>query len=129
MHMWGEQTAMPMHSLHFAFGVGALSAPQIARPFLGESQDPDENEPVLLAHVQTKRLLINLVDVNNVTTQAPNGPGEIVDDSSIEYSFMVVGVATCLFALVYLPQWRIQDFPNGGALFCRKWGGAHPVFR
>ena len=26
-------------------------------------------------------------------------------------------------------QWRIQDFPNGGALFCRKWGGAHPVFR
>ena len=20
-------------------------------------------------------------------------------------------------------QWRIQDFPNGGALFCRKWGG------
>ena len=26
-------------------------------------------------------------------------------------------------------QWQIQDFPNGGALFCRKWGGAHPVFR
>ena len=26
-------------------------------------------------------------------------------------------------------QWRIQDFPNGGVLFCRKWGGAHPVFR
>ena len=26
-------------------------------------------------------------------------------------------------------QWRIQDFSNGGALFCRKWGGAHPVFR
>ena len=26
-------------------------------------------------------------------------------------------------------QWRIQDFPNGGALFCHKWGGAHPVFR
>ena len=26
-------------------------------------------------------------------------------------------------------QWRIQDFPNGGVLFCHKWGGAHPVFR
>ena len=26
-------------------------------------------------------------------------------------------------------QWWIQDFPNGGALFCHKWGGAHPVFR
>ena len=24
-------------------------------------------------------------------------------------------------------QWRIQDFPNGGALFCRKWG-AHILF-
>ena len=27
-----------------------------------------------------------------------------------------------------MKQWRIQDFPNGGALFCHKWGGAHPVF-
>ena len=70
MHMWGEQTAMPMHSLHFAFGVGALSAPQIARPFLGESQDSDENGPVLLTHVQRKGLLLDLVDVNNVTTQS-----------------------------------------------------------
>ena len=24
-------------------------------------------------------------------------------------------------------QWRIQDFSNGGALFCRKWG-AHILF-
>ena len=24
-------------------------------------------------------------------------------------------------------QWRIQDFPNGGALFCHKWG-AHILF-
>ena len=110
--MWGEQTAMPMHSLHFAFGVGALSAPQIARPFLGESQDPDENELLLLTHVQQKGLLINLIDANNVTTQAPNGPSEIVDDSSIEYSFMIVGVATCLFALVYLP-FHFYGFPKG----------------
>ena len=109
MHMWGEQTAMPMHSLHFAFGVGALSAPQIARPFLGESQDQDENEPVLLTHIQTKGLPIN---VNNVTTQASNGPDEIVDDSSIEYSFMIVGVATCLFALAYLPFY-FYGFPKG----------------
>ena len=33
------------------------------------------------------------------------------------------------FQNAYCQQWRIQDFPNGGALFCRKWGGAHPVFR
>ena len=26
-----------------------------------------------------------------------------------------------------LYQWRIQDFPNGGALFCHKWG-AHILF-
>ena len=110
MHMWGEQTAMPMHSLHLAFGVGALSAPQIARPFLGESQDPEE--PVLSTHVQTKGLLTNLIDANNVTTQTPNVPGKIVDDSSIEYSFMIVGVATCLLALVYLP-FHFLGFPKG----------------
>ena len=109
MHMWGEQTAMPMHSLHFAFGVGALSAPQIARPFLGESQDPDE--PVLLTDVQ--ELPISLIGMNNnASTQTPNGPVKIVDDSSIEYSFMIVGVATCLFALVYLP-FHFLGFPEG----------------
>ena len=32
-------------------------------------------------------------------------------------------------SLALVLQWRIQDFPNGGALFCHKWGGAHPVFR
>ena len=26
-------------------------------------------------------------------------------------------------------QWRIQDFPNGGALFCHKWGGCTSCFQ
>ena len=37
------------------------------------------------------------------------------------------GPTVSFFLILY--QWRIQDFPNGGVLFCRKWGGAHPVFR
>ena len=32
-----------------------------------------------------------------------------------------------ILKIFYPKQWRIQE--NGGALFCRKWGGAHPVFR
>ena len=34
-----------------------------------------------------------------------------------------------IIIIIIIIQWRIQDFPNRGALFCRKWGGAHPVFR
>ena len=38
MDLWGERAAGPMHSLHFAFGVGAMIAPQIAKPFLSSDQ-------------------------------------------------------------------------------------------
>ena len=31
MHLWGDDAASPMNSLHFGFGLGALLAPQIAR--------------------------------------------------------------------------------------------------
>ena len=109
--MWGQKAAIPIHSLHFAFGVGALSAPQIARPFLGESQDPDENNPAL-NHGYTGELDNQLIYGSNFTALAGNNSGNIVDDSSIEYSFMIVGIATCIFALMYLP-FHFYGFPIG----------------
>ena len=46
-----------------------------------------------------------------------------------EYVKKLLSVSTKRNSLNEYNQWRIQDFPNGGALFCHKWGGAHPVFR
>ena len=39
MHLWGVKATSHMHSLHFGFGFGALLAPQIAKPFLGEDRE------------------------------------------------------------------------------------------
>ena len=35
--MWREKSSSPLHLLHFGFGIGAVLAPQLARPFIGES--------------------------------------------------------------------------------------------
>ncbi len=34
--MWGKHAATPVHALHFGFGIGAVLAPQLARPFIAE---------------------------------------------------------------------------------------------
>lgn len=41
LRMWGIKAAVPVHSLHTAFGIGALLAPQLARPFLGTALNVD----------------------------------------------------------------------------------------
>ncbi len=41
LNMWGSKSAMALHAMHFCFGVGALLAPQIAKPFL---RDPHAME-------------------------------------------------------------------------------------
>ena len=111
MHMWGQQAAMPMHSLHFAFGVGALSSPQLARPFLGESQDPEESDPQYMMQYHGGFMTFDIINLNNITTEKPNEPEEKVDDSSIEYAFMIGGIATFIFAMVYLP-FHFYGFPK-----------------
>ena len=40
LRLWGKSAAAPVHALHFGFGIGALIAPQLARPFISHHQNP-----------------------------------------------------------------------------------------
>ena len=100
MHLWGENTASPMHSLHFGFGLGALLAPQFARPFLS----PDN------------------FDSDDVTTEFPTmTPGganastmtsALVDRSRIEIPYCIIGVLILAFSMVIF-GFGIKGNPEG----------------
>ncbi len=122
LHMWGVHAAAPMHSLHFAFGVGALSAPQVARFFVGESQDPDEDQPEVknpeVTEAEVDQVLSGLKMPGDDTGflagvwMNTSGTPGIVDDSSIEWSFLIVGATTAVFAAIYV-IFHFYGFPRG----------------
>ena len=43
LRMWGVKAAVPVHALHTAYGIGAVIAPLMARPFLGVIPDDDNS--------------------------------------------------------------------------------------
>ena len=54
--------------------------------------------------------------------------GDVVASWSLTQD--VAGSSPLMTNIFCVPlQWRIQDFPNGGALFCQKWGGRTSCFQ
>lgn len=97
MHLWGEDAASPMNSLHFGFGLGALIAPQIARPFLSpDALDYDDD----VTTMPTTTMFSN-------TTEAPK-----IDESQIEIPYIIAGCAVALFAL-FMVGFYIRGPPKG----------------
>ena len=93
MHLWGNDAASPMNSLHFGFGLGALLAPQIARPFLGsEDNSTDTQTYDVTAAIEVR--------------STPE------DDSRIEIPYSIVGTFILCFALVVLLLY-IKGPPKG----------------
>lgn len=76
LDVWGTAAASPMHSLHFGFGLGALLAPQLARPFLSPDNDTESN---------------------GTATEVP----ETCEDlSRIEIPYSIIGVLIICFSFV-----------------------------
>ena len=44
LRLWGKDAAAPVHALHFGFGIGAMIAPQLARPFISSQENRTENQ-------------------------------------------------------------------------------------
>ena len=113
--MWKSNAPVPMNALHFAFGVGALMAPQLCRPFL----------PTHLPSV---------VPANTFSTGAPEGPTENfssvntggapvsapasftrVEGENIEVVYAIIAICTCLCGLWFLVQ-QVACKPHGDDL-------------
>ncbi|XP_013418265.1 sodium-dependent glucose transporter 1A-like [Lingula anatina] len=77
--LWGERSASPMHSLHFGYGVGAILAPQLIRPFL---------IPI------TRNVTSGYLETyGNLSNQSDIGDREIEGDSSIPSADSPIEVA------------------------------------
>ena len=51
--MWGKDAASPVHALHFGFGMGAVLAPLLARPFIAERNFEGLNGGESFANIST----------------------------------------------------------------------------
>lgn len=92
MHLWGESVAPHMHALHFGFGLGALIAPQIARPFLSPIPDDDNH---------------TACDEDYYV----NGTS-LASESRIEIAYGIIGIVVFLFACVIM-AFYIRGPPEG----------------
>lgn len=91
LDLWKEKSAVPTHALHFSFGIGALIAPQVARPFLPQLHDSRSD----MDHVANTTVIPELLN----STQT--GQGDQYKDR-IEIVYGILGGITLLFSLVFL---------------------------
>ena len=81
--MWGRKAAAPVHALHFGFGLGAVLAPQIARPFISSKSHSSE----ILSNTTTNASLTEDID------KAEN---------PIHIPYMISAVYTFTFSVTFL---------------------------
>ena len=88
LRMWGVKAAVPVHALHAAFGIGALIAPLIARPFLGVIPDDDNS----------------VDDVHNTSFPAnlSNKTSYDMTPAAIQYPYSVIAALTLVMAAIYI---------------------------
>ena len=89
LHMWGDNAASPMHSLHFGFAVGAMLSPQLAKPFLSSDIAPEGD--------------LNLTTGLNLT-MLPNSTASVLlrTPSHLEYPYSTVGIIGAVFAIIMM---------------------------
>ena len=83
--MWGEKAAVPVHALHFCFGIGALLTPQLSRPFIYEMPPDGMNQTNVSTTAQ------NLTTIN---------PTFITDRIEIPYG--IIGAVTCTCGIIFI---------------------------
>ena len=88
LRMWGVKAAVPVHALHTAFGIGAVIAPLIARPFLGVI--PDDNNSVDDTY--------NTSLPANMSNTTPND----MTPAAIQYPYSVIAAFTLLMAAIFV---------------------------
>ncbi len=99
MHMWGEDTPVPMHLCHFGYGLGSFIAPQVVLPFLSLNQND----------VTTVSSLSITTELDNSTHMSVPG---LVRHAKLEIPFIIgasMTAAVSLWMLVY----SLKGLPQG----------------
>ena len=106
IRMWLGSAAVPVHAIHLAFDVGALIAPQIVRPFLGEwTEEPTDD------HVSR--------DLTNSTHVSENVHDRLMEFAStdIEYPYAIIASLTLAGAAMFVVLFSFAaSIPQGARL-------------
>ena len=85
-----------MHAIHLAFDIGALTAPQIVRPFLGE-WTPARPDVVM----SEDAAMFNSTHIIGIPTDEPGGLLHL-EDVDIEYPYAIVAGLTLLVSAIFV---------------------------
>ncbi|CAH1781905.1 unnamed protein product [Owenia fusiformis] len=110
INMWGESSGPPVHSLHFAFGIGATIVPQIVRPFLSstpESIDYNTTVTVNSTMVIPTWNSTMVIPTWNSTMVIPTG-NFTVNDARIEVPYSIVGIVTIIFSFIFMGYYFVS---------------------
>ena len=106
IRMWLGAAAVPVHAIHLAFDVGALIAPQIVRPFLGEWTEERTDDNVS-------------TDLTNSTHVFENPHDRLTQFAStdIEYPYAIIACLTLAGAAMFVVLFSFADsIPQGARL-------------
>ena len=97
--MWGKDAASPVHALHFGFGMGAVLAPQLARPFIAE-RNFDDQKAVTGSSNSSITPTGTPFEVSSYPEQKPTKLPGI--ESTIEIPYAISAVYSFIFCLLFL---------------------------
>ncbi|XP_064601001.1 sodium-dependent glucose transporter 1B-like [Liolophura sinensis] len=103
--MWKEKAALPVHFLHFGYGVGALISPLIARPFL--SRHATINITRSWTNLSADNDSVSLDSTNNATVIQKD---IVVKESLIEIPYAIVSAFIFFIGLVYVGFFLFKPF-------------------
>ena len=119
IRLWGPDGDSPMQIMHMGYGIGNFLAPILAAPFLGPSEEDDED-----SHVNTSYY-------NDYTTTAwsPNATQvpEEIKEARLEVPYTIVGIFVAISALGAL-YYQYKDDPKELKTFSKPKDTTKKVF-
>ena len=107
MHLWGEKAAPPLHSLHFAFGLGGVISAQMIRPFLKPIKtNVNVTEHAFFSDTTT----MTNTDVTRATI--PLNTSDVIHTSRLFYPYSMAS-AFSVIAGISLIMIHVRGTPNG----------------
>ena len=122
--MWQDKASCPIHALHFGYGLGALVAPQLARPFVITEIHNVKNGGVQLAANGTKFVTSNMsqLDNNGTTDIAGNFTTAEEFQSRIAIPYLISATIAVLFTVVFCLFYVFEKYHRSGINMLRPLG-------
>src|SRR2546421_7979598 len=104
IHIWGKENPPFMQALHFCYGVGALVAPLIARPFLLPTVQSDDGKllQTSIFFDSPRNLSVTFEDVSRKSSPFT------AEDVKLVYPYSIIAGYFFLVSTFFLTVWKLS---------------------